>query len=243
MPWQSLGILTLNQQWVHTLPVVGELFRVTHYPVDNRNERYLKGVVCQGFFDDGLNIFDRKLLTWREEKEVFLFLFPVGLDEHFLAFKRLDENSIVWNIKAEVFLSSTAQEDFTNYINLRFGDIMPLYDTFLSSVPTKKEQIEANVSQNPIETQVTVLAQVSINRRQLSIYNPSNSFVEIGCAITESVNGSEPQLQSVLAIISPGKIYELPTSGDGSCYAGYIYAKADVADSTKFLQVTEFKAV
>ena len=129
MPWQSLGILTLTKDWVYTLPVVGELFRFTHFPVDNRNERYLKGAVCQGFFDDGLNIFDRRLPTWREEKEAMLFYFPSGLNEHFLAFKRLDENSIVWNIKAEVFLSTTAQEDFANYVIARFGELMPLFDT------------------------------------------------------------------------------------------------------------------
>lgn len=240
----SLGTLTLtkDEDWVYTLPVEGELFRVTHFPVNNYNERYLKGVVCQGFFDDGLNIFDRRLLTWREEKEVMLFHFPVGLSEHFLAFKRLDENSIVWNIKAEVFLSDNAQEDFANYVISRFGELMPLFDTIpKTSISIEKEEIKATVTKQPIQVGIAQLVQVNGKRRGLSIYNPSEyATVTIGCSIVE-VDG-ENVLEGILSIIAPGKVYELPVSGDGSCYSGQILGKANDDDSENLLQITQFEA-
>ncbi len=231
MPWQSLGILTLTKDWVYTLPVEGELFRFTHYPVDNRNERYLKGVVCQGFFDDGLNIFDRRLLTWREEKEAMLFHFPVGLSEHFLAFKRLDENSIVWNIKAEVFLSANAQEDFANYVISRFGELMPLFSFASDKIEIKQQQYTSASNYKEIGAiGVEIIAQNDY-RRAATIFNNSGLPVTVGLK-----NSEEGVVTAILAVIPSRGVYEL-VSGDDGIYTGAIYA---FASSDASVEATEF---
>jgi hypothetical protein len=240
MPWQSLGILTLTRAWVYTLPVEGELFRFTHSPLDNRDEYYLKGVVCQGFFDDGLNIFDRKLLTWREEKEAMLFYFPTGLNEHFLAFKRLDENPIVWNIKAEVFLSSNAQEGFNNYLLSRFKDLMQVFQNQIQSTETvvvKNGELGA-ISTSKIITDFVPQELVAANpsRESLTIHNDGKHII-VG---TSLVDGG---IKGVILEMTSSGTADLSAFGN-KIYRGALYIScldASVSAENKcFVDVTEF---
>lgn len=242
MPWHSLGQFQLIDEWSFSQPVIGEIFRISHRLIDNVSNKYLKAVIAQGFDDGKINIFNPQRLSYRLESEIFTFYFPSGIARQKIAFKRLDQTNIDWVIEAEVFLSDSTQENFANYIISRFGELMPLFDTAAkTSFSIEKENIEATVSTQPIQTGVAQLVQVNGKRRGLSIYNPSFATVTIGCSITE-VDG-ETTLEGVLAIISPGKIYELPVSGDGSCYSGQILGKADNEDVENSLQITQFEAV
>lgn len=135
--------------------------------------------------------------------------------------------------------NSYSKEQLKLVISEIFGElIMPLFNTLETSNASVKETIQASTYTMPIHTDASSIVDAKLNRRGLIIYNPSvTSTVKIGFFL----NDNETDLQSTVIVISPGKAFELPTSGDGSCYGGIIYAKADIAD-TNFLQITEFFA-
>jgi hypothetical protein len=128
MTWINLGTIYLTKDWRFTIPVKGEIFRIKHFPINNQKKEYLKAAIGQGFLNDGINIFDTRRLTYREEIEIFQFSFPLGLDAHSLFFKRLDNAlDIPWIIEVEAFASTSVEQDFLNYLAQRFGDFIPLF--------------------------------------------------------------------------------------------------------------------
>ncbi len=115
-------------------------------------------------------------------------------------------------------------------------EIMPLYTVSELSKPSVKENIQANFGEYPIQDTPLLIANQNNRRRGLLIYNPSvASTVTIGFLLDQ--DGAS--LQHKMIDIAPGKAFELPTSGDGSCYGGNIYAKADGNDIVELLRVTE----
>jgi hypothetical protein len=126
MSWVTVGTFRLTQDWTFSLSVEGEIFRVTHSPVKNPENVYLKAVIASAFIDEyhEVNIFDPKRLTHRDEKEIFTFYNPTVVNTNLLGIKRLDKNNIDWIIDVEVYRADSQQGDFNNYLITRFGDIM-----------------------------------------------------------------------------------------------------------------------
>lgn len=88
MPWISLGSFYISNEWKFTASIEAEIFRIKHVEVLNPNRQYLKAVIAQAFIDEGeINVFEPKRLTYREEKEIFIFYFPSGINSHVLGFK------------------------------------------------------------------------------------------------------------------------------------------------------------
>ena len=145
MTWQFIAEINLTHEWQVTTPIEGEIFRISHEPLSNTGKEYLKAVISPAFVDDGLNLLSPKRLTYREEKEVFLFYFPTGMALQQLAFKRLDlTTDIEWIISTEVFISRSSQEDFSNYIISRFGELMPLFNQSVATVNVENVQLASS---------------------------------------------------------------------------------------------------
>jgi hypothetical protein len=239
MPWLSLGTFQLTNDWTCTEPVNGEVFRITHQPIINQDDKYLKAVVAQGFEDTKLNIFNPQRLSYRTECEIFTFYFPSGIAQQRFYLKRLDFSNIDWLIDVEVYQSTQVVDDFSNYIITRFGELMPLFNTASNGeISTKKEKLGANNFTKPfVTTTVTPLVPENLNRRSLIIYNPSK-IATATIALTQ-VEGTN-NVAGVIAEVAPRSLYELPTSGDGSCFGGALVVKTDKTDNSALLQITEF---
>lgn len=124
MPWEELGTFELiTNKWIFSGEIEGEIFRVSHIPINRLPNDSLRAVIAQGFVDEeGIpNKFNPKIFAYGEESEVFTFPFPVGLSNHSLIFKRLDKNAVEWKIKAEVFFAENPLQDYENYLIARFG--------------------------------------------------------------------------------------------------------------------------
>ncbi|RAM50397.1 MAG: hypothetical protein C6Y22_17530 [Hapalosiphonaceae cyanobacterium JJU2] len=235
MPWLSLGEITLTQDWQISTPVEGEIFRIRHLSLDNPKKEYLKAVISPAFVDDGLNILSPKRLTYREEREIFLFYFPSGVASQQLAFKRLDVTDIQWTVSAEVFIAESTESDFSNYIVARFAELMPLFSNAKIEV-NFKELIPAVNTVN-VSTTATKIVNAEPQRRSLSICHKSGDSVQIAAVMT-TVNNI-PTLQGILATLDPGCVYELPMASD-SFYTGAIHAKCVKSNGTAQLDIVEF---
>lgn len=234
MPWEKLGIFFITNNWTLTKPVEAELFRIKHFKIFQSNKYYLKGVIAQAFKDSfGLNTFGDKRLGYREQPEIFEFYFPVGLGEHSLAFKRLDESKVTWRIEVEFFYSENAQEDYLNYIQSRFGNInlgetiMALYPRLYSGslVPTSGEV-------KLLKDKPTKLLSANIGRQKLVVRTTGQSVL-LATAFNET-------LQPVVTLEKIPANYnsELPQSNVG-IYQGEVWAIASEETNISF---TEFSA-
>jgi hypothetical protein len=101
MKWHNLGIFTLTNEWQLTTPIKAELFRITHLSTPIEKD-YIKSLIAQGFEEgEMISIFAPRLLSCRQEREIFLFSLLNDVEKQ-LTFKRLDsEKDIIWKIKIE----------------------------------------------------------------------------------------------------------------------------------------------
>lgn len=223
MTWEFVGQINLTKDWQVTTPVSGEIFRLNHEHLDIANKEYLKAVISSAFVDDGLNLLLPKRLSYREEKEVFLFYFPSGLASQQLAFKRLDESPVEWKVNLEVFINASKKDDFSNYIVSRFSEIMPLFNQVNPTVSVDSLQLSC-ISENKALTAntATLIADANTARQGLTVFNLSNQDV----VLATGINGN--QLVGHIAKISKDGLYELPISAQG-CYTGKVYALSATA--------------
>jgi hypothetical protein len=223
MPWTSLGVFNLSKSWGFTIPVTGEIFRIKHFFINNQKKEYLKGAIAQGFQNEGLNIFDTRRLTYREEMEIFNFSFPVGLESHSLFFKRLDDSLLNWTIKVEIFSSTSIEQDFMDYLKQRFGDFMPLFSRTV--IPQESEYFlytSSNSGEKELEAdKVKMILPETAHRRTLSLQNKSAVQICIGTAASEEDN----LISQEVILLQPNEYYEFPTAGN-EAYTGMIWAKA-----------------
>ena len=228
MPWNNLGTFQLkHNSWIFTTPVQGEIFRVRHVPILNLGSEYLKAVISPAFIDDGFNILNPKRLTYRSEKEVFIFYFPSGIAIQQIAFKRLDDSNIDWNIEAEVFQAANAEEDFANYLISRFGEAMALYTR------TSIQNLEVNSDEAQLTAnQVVKLVVANPKRRTLTIQN-SDRPVTIAAQSDDQGN-----LSKVFITLLANEVYDFPIS-QGSIYTGDVFVKSS---SDARIGWTEFTA-
>ena len=214
MGWISLGTISLESNWKLTQPVHGEIFRIKHSPITNERKEYLKAVVSPAFIDSGMNIFNPKRLTYREENELLAFYFPLGLSLQSLAFKRLDNSDINWIIEAEVYQAVDQSEDFANYLIARFGKAMALYTR--SSIQSL--DVNSDAAQLTANQAVKLVASNS-KRRALTIQNGDKS-VTIAAQSDDKGN-----LSKVFITLLANEVYEFPVS-QGSLYTGDVWVKS-----------------
>lgn len=229
MSWVTVGTFKLTQDWTFSLSVQGEIFRVTHSPVNNPENLYIKAVIASAFIDEyhEVNIFDPKRLTHRDEKEIFTFYSPTVVSTNLIGLKRLDKNNIDWIINLEVYQVDSQSNDFSNYLITRFGDIM---DYLVNRTGGNSNVTPVTTSFGAKFEDVEKLVPVNQNRAYL-IIRTSDKAVNL---FTEKlVNGDG---QNLIESIKPGEIFILPT-GSG-IYKGDIFIQSIGANST--VVVTEY---
>jgi hypothetical protein len=229
MSWVTVGSFKLTQDWTFSLSVQGEIFRVTHSPVNNPENLYLKAVIASAFIDEyqEVNIFDPKRLTHREEKEIFTFYNPTVVSTNLIGLKRLDKNNIDWIINLEVYQADAQSDDFNNYLITRFGDIM---EYLVNRSGGNSSVTPTTNTFNPKVATVEKLVPANSNRAYLIIRamdKAINLFTE------KQANGDGKNL---IESVKSGEIFILPT-GSG-IYKGEIFVQAIGADTT--ISFTEY---
>jgi hypothetical protein len=239
--WTSLGIFNVINDWSYTPTVEGELFRITHTSIPPIGNEYLKGAIGQSFIDeDGKqNIFDSQLLTYQLFKDVRTFYFPIGVANHSIAFKRLDDSAVHWVIKIEVWSSPDNGQNLSNYLAGRFGaqTLMALYSNPVSAISLLRDSLTITSADVAITSNVVVqLAGSNANRAFLSIYNPIGKDLSISL----SASGTSPNLVlgTVIALAKANTIFELPVVPSGATYTGAVYGKVSGSNGT--IAVTEY---
>ncbi len=230
MSWVTVGSFKLTQDWTFSLSVQGEIFRVTHSPVNNPGNLYLKAVIASAFIDEyhEVNIFDPKRLTHREEKEVFTFYNPTVVSTNLIGLKRLDKNNIDWIINLEIYKANTQSDDFSNYLTTRFGDIMEYLVNRNSG---------GNSNVNPV---TTIFTGKAVEVLKMTNANPNRAYLIIRASdkavnlFTEKQANGEGK--NLIESIKSGELFILPT-GSG-IYKGDIFVQAVGGDS--IVTVTEY---
>lgn len=102
MIWQLLATIEITNNWTLTIPVTGDLFRITHNSQSNKKAD-LRAIFTQVFDEDNVaTYFDIRRLAYKIEKEAFLFKRPSGLLNRKLGIRRLDNLADNWTITIEV---------------------------------------------------------------------------------------------------------------------------------------------
>ena len=120
MSWLSIGKFDLIRDQIISVPATGEMFRISHESSESEKSD-LRGIISQGFFDDTINVFNRKRLIYMSESEIFIFPLSLPIASMQLYFQRLDQSQNNWNIHVETYQSDNPLEDFVNYLKIRFG--------------------------------------------------------------------------------------------------------------------------
>ena len=223
MPWQQIGIYTLRNDWILTPPVVGEVFRIKHLPIYNPDDKYIKAVFAQAFYDTGLNIFEPKRLSYRTEPEVFIHFFPTGISQRQLAFKRLDENlNIFWRIKAEVYSSGTAEDDLANLLVSRITEFMAIYSRGSAGLtPSSGEQI--------VQADTPTRLLTENDKRQMLVIRTSDAAIELYAGLDD--NGAPV---GMLESLAANETYEFPV--EQGVYRGEIFVAASTNTKVNFTE-------
>lgn len=222
MSWVNLGEISLTQDWSFTLPVMGEVFRIIHKPVNNIDNKYLKAVIAQGFVDERLNIFNPQRLNYRLESEIFTFYFPAGIAQQKLCLKRLDTTDIDWIIEAEVYQAANALEELANYLKSRFGDTT-IMDYLVSVSPSSQSVSPTTWTGNTKTTSVDLLVPANASRACLVI-RASDRELTLYAARNQDGSGN-----TLIERIPTGQIFLLPNTG--GIYKGNVYCQSKTADS------------
>lgn len=227
MPWESLGTISVTDDWQFTAPVEAEIFRLTQLSVIGDYQDIPRGVVAQGFQDSVVNIFSPKIFTYRDESEIFLFNFPFGIQQHSLCLKRLSKENINWSIQAEYFTSENASEDYANYLLARYGELPDMSNYYSRELSVNLQPVAGGKDINA--GVVTSLLDENPKRAYLTIRATSQS-VALYAGKDESNNGV-----TLIAQLDPGEIYNIPVAG--GIYRGPIYAQVPNDSTVNF---TEF---
>lgn len=229
MPWTNLGTFNLTNHWVYSSPVEGEIFRITHHSIEEYPEEGLRAVIAQGFHDAGLNVFKPKRFVYSNEIEVFNFYFPQGLEEHFLAFKRLDKSNTEWIITVELFHSDNPEDDLNNYLISRFGEtaMSALYPRLNSGGLKPKSGdtvLSANVPKKILDNNIA---------RGSYTFRTTSSRVTLATGFDED---NEPLI--TLEVVPPNYTYSMSATTAGM-YQGEVWALSEEQTNVGF---TEFSA-
>jgi hypothetical protein len=229
MSWVNLGEINLTHDWSFTPPVMGEVFRIIHKPVNNIENKYLKAVIAQGFVDEKLNIFNPQRLSYRLESEIFTFYFPAGIAQQKLCLKRLDDTDIDWIIEAEVYQATNALEELSNYLKARFGETT-IMDYLIDRTAASKSVSPVTFTGNMKVATVESLAGANQDRMHL-IIRAGDKAINLYAGKSATGNG-----ENLIEKVNPLQIFILPNQG--GIYKGTVYCQCIGGDST--VSVTEY---
>lgn len=229
MPWIALGQFDLVDKWQFTRSLEGEIFRIKH-KLTGDDYSSVRGVIAQGFEDTQINVFNPKLFTYKEEREIFAFYFPIGLNQHSLCFKRLDTAKSKWVINVEVFQSENDQDNLNNYLITRFGENilnMALYPRLYSgSLAVKSAEIKL------VTNQAKKVRDKNLSRTAIKIITSGHPVV---LTTGFDVDGKPIAL---LDKVPPNYNYEKEASSAG-IYQGEIWA---ISGEETYIDVIEYSA-
>lgn len=144
--WIPSGSIVVTDEWTFTLPVSGQLFRVSH----SCPSGYGRGLICQASTDLIRDLFDVRRMFAREGGEIFLFERPAPFDERSIGVRGFTATN--WIVSIESW------ED----------DNLPLFPDSQSNVSSGGNTTSVNAS----TTSVSLITSNSA-RKSLSIYNSS----------------------------------------------------------------------
>ena len=223
MPWESIGIYTLRNDWVLTPPIIGEVFRIKHLPIYNPENKYIKAVFAQSFNDAGFNIFEPKRLSYRTEPEVFIHYFPTGINQRHLAFKRLDENlNIFWRIQAEVFSTGDTEKDLANLLISRITEFMSIYSRGSAGLTPRS-------GESPLVANTPLLLIRADSKRQMAVIRTSDAAVKIYAALDD-----QGAPTGMLESLEANETFEFPV--EQGVYRGDVYVVSDVDTRVNYTQ-------
>ncbi len=223
MTWEILGEYTLSSEWILTPPLVNELFRIKHLPIENFQNEYMQAAFAQAFVDESLHLFEPKRLSYRQESEIFIHRSPVGLTNRQLAFKRLDENlHIDWIIQAEVYVSDESETNLANLIVEKLDQIMAIYSRgSLGLTP--------NSGENQINADTPSLLVREESKRQQLVIRSTTQAIELYSSLND--NGVP---QGLIEKLSANEVFELPTTQ--GVYRGDVYVVASMNTRVNYTQ-------
>ena len=145
--WIPSSSLIVSEIWSFSLPIEGELFRITH----SCPSGYGRGLICQASNDLIPDLFDVKQLYFRPERELFLFERPAPFIERRIGIRAF-ENRDDWIVSIEFW-----------------SDTVPLFPD--SNPSTSSTGTTTSVAAST--TSVSLIA-ANTSRKGLSIYNSSS---------------------------------------------------------------------
>lgn len=222
MPFKRIGTYLLSKDWTITPPITSELIRITHFSTPK--DEYLKGVVSLSFREDGINLLTPKRLSYRQEKDLFEFNIPRGVEQWSIAFRRLDDSQIPWRIQLEVFEGYIVQENLAEKITTKVIEAMSNIYSRGNEANLKPVSGEKNLDGGVIGT----LVQKNDARAYLTVRVGSEGII-LFAGKDEQGNGV-----NVIEELTPGEVYNLPVA-DG-IYRGDVYVLAENDTQVKFTE-------
>lgn len=224
MPFKRIGTYLLSKDWTITPQITSELIRITHFSTPK--DEYLKGVVSLAFREDGINLLSPKRLSYRQEKDLFEFDIPRGVEEWSIAFRRLDDSQIPWRIQVEVFEGYIVQENLAEKITEKVIEAM----SNIYSRGNDANLVPNSGSKNLDAGVVGTLVKANDDRVFLTIRVGGEGIVLYA-------NKDEAGVPSeVIEELAPGEVYNLPVSG--GTYKGDIFVVAEEKTTVKFTEFT-----
>lgn len=228
MPFIKVGRFNLTDKWQFTPEITGELIKIETVDYVFANEEYLKAAVALAFkTEDETNTLFRQLLSYRNEKDLFEFSIPRGVENWSIGLKRLDKSSVAWLVDVYVFEGYIVEENIAEKITTRVIEAMSNIYSRGNEANLKPESGEKSLDAGVVRT----LIQSNDDRAYLTI-RVENEGVILFADKDEQGNGV-----NVIEELAPGEVYSLPIA-DG-IYHGNIYALSENSTTISFTEFTK----
>ncbi len=224
--WIHFRRLRLQKEWVVLPEISSEIFRVSHTPIADFKDKYLKAAIAIGVEDNGkFSPYKPQLLTYSNEPEIIpLEGFPARVGIPRLAIKRLDDSPVHWDVLIEELPETNAQDNLVDEI---IKAIMTLFD--LDSI-NSNSGCGDNVQLIPYKRTVECNRNVPIllvperpKRRALTIKNHGVKDLILGrSAVVDDTTGEITDIGERFEQIPGRKGYDFP-SPQGCIYKGNVY--------------------
>ena len=228
MPFIKVGRFNLIDKWQFTPEITGELIKIETVDYVFTNEEYLKAAVALAFkTEDETNTLFRQLLSYRNEKDLFEFSIPRGVENWSIGLKRLDKSVFPWSVDVYVFEGDIVEENIAEKITTKVIEAMTNIYSRGNEANLKPISGEKDLSAGAIGT----LVKKNDDRAYLTIRVGSERIV-LFADKDEQGNGI-----NVIQRLEPGEVYNLPLA-DG-IYHGDVYALADNSTTVEFTEFTK----
>jgi hypothetical protein len=186
--WRQVGIFTLTQNWQHSRPIDGILFRVRHL-----NVTATQGFIAQCVVDQGaLHLFEKQRLLSGDLPDLFEFVSPIEPGKRMIAV-RSDAFSTPWRVAIDVYEGGKVAPDH-----------LALHSAHLASVNPHPQYLTGDAFYSALYNKVstTALTEALSNRATIA---------ELESAIANFVTNS--QLSKALADKANSIILTATTTG------------------------------